>query len=176
MLASLFIVSAIAQAADFDAWSEPSPNQKLWATARRVANPDRPNLLYFDGLEIFISDIGPEGRPGRVIAHLDFAGRLISRIGWSPDSKFLLFTTTSSGGHSPWHFNTFVFCVSDKTFRDVEDVTGGSVIAPNFRFESSDTAVLTVHDTTAPEKDGEMASKQIKISLAKLSDRMKPLP
>ncbi len=78
----------------------------------------------------------------------------------------------SSGGHSPWHFNTFVFCVADKSFRDVEDVTGGAIIAPEFQFEAPDIAVLTAMDTAHPDS---RTGKQVKVPLAKKSTEMKRL-
>ena len=105
-------------------------------------------------------------------ARREFPERSISGIAWSPDSEFLLFTTASSGGHSPWHFKTFVFCVADKSFRDAEDVTGGAVIASEFQFETPDVAVLTVMDTAHPES---RAGKKVEVPLGKKSPKMKRL-
>jgi hypothetical protein len=165
---ALFVVVSI-KADDFDVWSAASPDKSFLAAERRIPDADMVHRLDLDGfrLVIFAED--------KVYARREFPLRLVSQIQWSPNSQFLLFTTASSGGHSPWHFNTFVFCVNDKTFRDVEDVTGGSVLAPKLDFEPPDIAVLTVHDTTAPETDAEMPSKYVRISLGPMFHKMKRL-
>lgn len=35
-------------------------------------------------------------------------GQIVERAAWTPDSRFFVFVTTSSGGHSPWQHWTFV--------------------------------------------------------------------
>jgi hypothetical protein len=90
--------------------------------------------------------------------------RLIAHIEWSPDSKFLLFTTASSGGHQPWHAATFVFCRSDNSFREVEPATG-TVVSSDFRFESPDVAVMLVQKGEEPEAG-------VKVPLAKTMQHM----
>jgi dipeptidyl aminopeptidase/acylaminoacyl peptidase len=116
---TLLIATAIARGDDFDTWSGASPDNKLFAIERRIPSPDAPSRLDLDSSTVFISAAEDEVRRSRIAQHT-FSGRLVSQIRWSPDSRFLLFTTASSGGHSPWHFNTYVFCVADKSFRDVE--------------------------------------------------------
>ena len=167
---SIFLATTSVGLCDnFDFWSEPSPSKALYAVERRIPDPSAPGRLDLDGFAVFIckallrndSDV----MAGAVVAHRVFPARLVSQIRWSPDSKFLLFTTASSGGHSPWHFKTFLYRASDKTFRDVEGITGGGVIAAEFHFEPPDVAVLTIHDTVAPDTSPKMPSKQVKISL-----------
>ena len=99
-----------------------------------------------------------------MVARHDFQGRLISHIEWSPDSKFLLFTTASSGGHQPWHTAAFVFCRSDNSFRAVEPAIG-TVVSAEFRFEPPDIAVMLV-------KKGEKPEEEVKLSLAKTMPHM----
>src|SRR5262245_12608827 len=36
-------------------------------------------------------------------------GRYVLKATWTPDSKFFVFSTFSSGAHSAWHFTTFVY-------------------------------------------------------------------
>src|SRR6266550_3399559 len=127
----LLAAGATARADEFDTWSEPSPDKSLFAIERRIPDPTEPSRLDLDGFAVFVcnAEVGPRSVavPREVIAHHDFPLRLVSQIRWSPDSKLLLFTTASSGGHSPWHFKTFVFYAADKSFRDVESAAGGSI-------------------------------------------------
>ena len=171
---TLFLLIAIGRADDFDTWFGPSPDKNLFAVERRIPSPDNPNRLDLDSCTVYIST-GLSNLPsngaaqGPVIAQHAFAGRVISQIRWSPDSRFLLFTTASSGGHSPWHFKTFVFCVEDKSFRDVEPAAGGPVGASEFHFEPPDIAVLGLYDPTSAEP------KQIKLPLGKAAQKMERL-
>jgi hypothetical protein len=77
-------------------------------------------------------------------------------IGWSPDSKFLVMTTASSGGHSLWHFESYVFCVADRTVRYMDN-TIGTVLKPDFKFVGSHVVAMTV----GPDDDG--AVKEINL-------------
>ncbi len=127
-----------------------------------------PSRLDLDGVAVFICT-AEDGIQRSVIAQHTFSGRVASQIRWSPDSQFLLFTTTSSGGHSPWHFNTYAFCAADKSFRDVESAAGGSVGAGEFRFEPPDIAVLRLHDRAGGPP------KEIKLPLSKAVKQMQRL-
>ena len=171
---SVFAIAAgVASADDFDTWSAASPDKALFAIERRIPDPREPSRLDLDGFAVFICDAksgpGSVATPDAVIVRRDFPLRLVSQIRWSPDSKFLLFTTASSGGHSPWHFKTFLFCAADKSFRDVETAAGGTVGAPDFRFDPPDIAVLRPHDTAG----GPL--KQIKLALGKAAPHMQRL-
>jgi len=170
---ALVAATAVALADDFDTWHEASPNKALFAIERRIPDLSEPSRLDLDGFEVFIcrTESGPGSvvAPGSVIAQHEFPGRLVSQIQWSPDSKFLLFTTASSGGHSPWHFKTFVFCTADRSFRDVEAAAGGSVGAPEFHFEPPDIAVLRLYDPAGG------APKEINLPLSKAAPQMQRL-
>jgi hypothetical protein len=171
---TLLLFTAITRADDFDTWLGASPDKKLFAVERRIPSPDNPSRLDLDSCTVYIStglsDQRSDGAgQGPVIAQHTFAGRVISQIRWSPDSKFLLFTTASSGGHSPWHFKTFVFCAQDKSFHDVESATGAPVGASEFHFEPPDIAVLELYDPTGGEP------KQIKLPLGKTAQKMERL-
>jgi len=99
-----------------------------------------------------------------------FGSRLIARAAWSPDSKFCVFTTVSSGGHSPWHFDSYVFRLSDLSFHYMDDVIG-CVINPDFAFEAPSIAVMTIHDfSTGLDAPG--APKSVKVDLAKEVSKM----
>ena len=48
-------------------------------------------------------------------------GRYVLKAEWSPDSRFFVFSTFSSGAHSSWNFRTFVFSVDANKFVSVDD-------------------------------------------------------
>ena len=43
-------------------------------------------------------------------------GLAIENIKWTPDSKFLIYTTYSSGGHQPWAYPSYFYNVKDNSF------------------------------------------------------------
>ena len=48
-------------------------------------------------------------------------GRYVLKSEWTPDSKFFLFSTFSSGAHSSWNFQTFVYSVDANKFVSVDE-------------------------------------------------------
>jgi hypothetical protein len=145
----------------------------MLATIRFVPNPDK-NWRAIDELKVTVYRRGRDGKPGQILASTTIGGRFLQCAHWTPDSQFLLFTTSPSrGGHGGWHFETFVYCAGDHSFRgDLEDVFG-NVLAPDFRFDSPDIAVLTVSDDQAPSTAGEEPpTKQVKVSLGKVVDKL----
>jgi tetratricopeptide (TPR) repeat protein len=152
-------------------WSEASPDKTLLATIRFVPNPDQ-NCRACDELKITVFRAGRDGKPGQILASTALLGCFLQSAHWSPDSQFLLFTTSlSRGAHGGGHYRPFVYCAGDRSLRDVEDAFG-DIIAPDFRFESPDIAVLTIADENAPKPwEGEQEqwpSKQVKVSLGKV--------
>jgi hypothetical protein len=143
-------------------WRAPSPDDTLFAVTRVIPDPVYIQRHDLDGVVVAILRYGDEGQS--VVARHDFGHRLIAHIEWSPDAKFLLFTTVSSGGHSPWHSAAFLFCTADNSFRDV-DAAIGSVVSPKFRFEPPDIAIMEV-------KKGEMPEEEVKVPLAKTMQQM----
>lgn len=65
-------------------------------------------------------------------------GRLVAVARWSPDSKFCVFSTISAEGHSPWHFDPYVFSLSDRRIGPLDDSVG-AVVDWNFKFTPPDT-------------------------------------
>lgn len=122
-----------------------SPNGKFIAAARRIAIQDyiwRPDL---DSTELVIFEIDSDGTIQDRVSKQILSFRLITKIQWSPDSRFLVMTTSSSGGHSPWHFKSYVICVDDGSMHYMDDVIG-SVLAPEFDFKGKHSVQMTVHD------------------------------
>jgi hypothetical protein len=143
-------------------WHDFSPNHVLFAVTRLI--PDQVYIQRHDLDGVAVGVFRGEFQTATVVARHDFRGRVISHIEWSPDSKFLLFTTASSAGHSPWHAAAFLFCMADNSFRDV-DAAIGSVVSPKFRFEPPDIAIMVA-------KKGDMPQGEVKVPLAKTMHRM----
>ena len=152
-------------------WNVESPDEAFFAVARAI--PDKVYLYkhYLDGVAVGIFRIEPpeEGKQGPpVVARHDFSGRLIAHIAWSPDSKFLLFTTVNSNGHSASFAPAFLFCVADKSFRTL-DAAIGNVVSPDFRFEPPDIAVMEV------QRSNDKPEEEVKVPLAKTLPQMPPV-
>jgi hypothetical protein len=167
-------VAATAISGSENIWSEASPDNRLLATIRHVPGGEEENDP--GDLRIVVFRIGRDVIRGQIVASTDITGRVLRCAHWSPDSQFLLFTTSlSRGGHGGGHFEPFVYCAADRSFRgDLEEVSG-DVVAAEFRFDSPDIAVLTVRANDAPSAE-EIPSKQVKISLGKVVDRMHRFP
>lgn len=126
-------------------WKADSPDGAFTAATRRL--PDKAYVWRndLDGfrLVVFPLDPGPDKNTGKLYFSRDFAERVPVRIQWSPNSRFLVLTTTSSGGHSPWHYTTYVLSVSRRQVVS-PDESLGPIVSPEFAFKSPDTVVLEV--------------------------------
>lgn len=124
-----------------------SPDKAFFAATRRIPDAEYVWKSDLDATRLVIFTHKGDDELGHLYARHDIGTRLVAELRWSPDSQFVVLTTTSAGGHSPYHFETFVFCVSDKSLRYMDDVTG-IVLDSAFHFETPDVAVMTVRDST----------------------------
>jgi hypothetical protein len=146
LLFLLFLASA-GFAADVpgDPVTAVSPDKKFFAAIRGVPDDE---LIWKTDLDRFRLVVFRHKTPdqiGALYARGEGGARQAVKMLWSPDSKFLVFSTTSSGGHSPWHFWTYVFSVADKTLRRVDDFAG-PITDAKFHFELPDILVVQVRD------------------------------
>jgi len=86
----------------------------------------------------------------------------VERAKWSPDSKFFVYSMSSSGGHQSWHFPTYFISVNDFKTRYLDDYVG-SITQPKIVFTPPDTVQVYGHTPNNFEKETE-----IKASLSKL--------
>ncbi len=86
----------------------------------------------------------------------------VERAAWSPDSKFFVYSMSSSGGHQAWHFPTYFVSVDDFKTRYLDNYVG-SITLPEITFISPDTVQVYGHMPSDFEKETE-----IKASLSKL--------
>ena len=60
-------------------------------------------------------------------------GAKVEHIAWSGGARYLVFTTTSSGGHSPWNHRTYAFSTRHWAFLTLDDAVA-PVTSADFTF------------------------------------------
>lgn len=94
---------------------------------------------------------------GKLAAREDFSskdgehGLCVEKAAWTPDSRFFVFTTTSSGGHQPWQFPTFFFDHRDKKIHRFSDFLA-PIAEGGFELKSPDIITITIWTPLTPEK------------------------
>ena len=147
-------------------WDAKSPDGLYWATIKII--PDENGRSDLDTGRLLIAR---QSGPGKESMYVSYdIERLIAHIEWSPDSKFLVMTTVSAGGHSPWHFNSYVYCVEDKSLRYMDDVIG-LVVDPKFEFVGPHTVTMKIPGPDGPGVDFENP-RELKVDLLKQVPRM----
>jgi hypothetical protein len=118
-----------------------SPDWHLIAIARSpIPDTTVPDYQDADGTLLFIR--GPN-RGDQIIAHRFFSGRFISKMMWSPDSQFIVLCSESAGGHSPWHFNSYLWSRDDRKFRSI-DFRAGPVVSDELRFTAPHKLIVKI--------------------------------
>jgi hypothetical protein len=54
-------------------------------------------------------------------------GEGVRHAEWSTSGRFFVFTTSSSGGHQPWHVATYLYSVARNRFYSLDAVTGAII-------------------------------------------------
>ena len=123
------------------------PDQK----AREYVSPD-------SGAKVVVAPVGKEqGRSeyesriefwysgDKLSCALDYSsddsehGFGVVKAEWTPDSRYFVFSLTSSGGHQAWHSPTQFFDRKDGTVRTLDDYFVGEVTNANFRLVAPNT-------------------------------------
>ena len=111
-----------------------SPDEELWAVINPTGGGSEHRIEVENpkGGVIVSTDHGsPDGQHGRSVLHAD----------WTPDSQFFIYSTASSGGHSAWHFNTFVYVRRTNKIYELDEIIGPLVdpmfdVSPPNKFHS----------------------------------------
>ena len=149
---SLLTGIALVSCAHQPVWNCPgitSPDQQLRACVLSVGK----NAPPFNESRIEIHDAN-----NRVLAFKDFQspdgehGRNVQKNEWTPDSQFFVFSTASSGGHSPWHWQTYFYDRRQNGFQELDDFTG-PIIARDFTLSPPDWIEVTVQGTKSDPTD-----------------------
>jgi hypothetical protein len=86
----------------------------------------------------------------------------VERAGWTPDSKFFVYSTSSSGGHQGWHFPTYFISVTDFKARKLDDYLG-LITNPSFDFIAPDVILIEGHRLGDLEKEIKLQSSLSKL-------------
>ena len=148
------------QPANFGCPGTDSPDHQLRACVVEVGkfpaplNESRVEIRDTSGKLVASRNFGsPKGDQGRSVVH----------SAWTPDSNFFVFSTQSSGGHSPWHWNTYFYSRKKNNFAQLDDAIG-PVIKPNFQLQAPDVVEATVQGTASDPSDiktGHVVSKHL---------------
>jgi hypothetical protein len=83
------------------------------------------------------------------------SGGHVENIEWSPKGEYLVFSTSSSGGHSPWNFPTYVFSSERWEFIGLDDVIA-PVTSASFSFKDpTHLCIETLKSSRASTDDTE---------------------
>ena len=127
-------------------WRSESPDGSYCCVIRRMPSNDRIWDSTFDNSRLMIfpfEDRKKDARLGELYFAFDEEGRVPAKVKWTADSKFLVFTTASSGGHSPWHSTTYAFSVYAKKIVCLDDVIG-PVVNSDFKLEGPHTGTFKI--------------------------------
>ena len=137
------------QPGNFGCSGTDSPDHQLRACIVEVGkfpaplNESRVDIRDTSGKLVASRNFGsPKGNQGRSVVH----------SAWTPDSNFFVFSTQSSGGHSPWHWNTYFYSRKKNKFALLDD-TIGAVIKSNFQVKAPDIVEATVQGTASDPSD-----------------------
>jgi len=87
---------------------------------------------------------------GKRLASKDYSsegahGHYVVNAKWSPDSQFFVYSMSSSGGHSPWHFPTWVYSHQKNLIINFEEIIGGKpTVSKDFNFSGPHTVTATI--------------------------------
>jgi hypothetical protein len=91
------------------------------------------------GIRAWVVPVGPESRldirsaSGMLLRRKDLTsrdqshGEHVDHVEWTADGRFLVFTTSSSGGHQPWHVATYFYSVGRNQFYSVDAIVGAII-------------------------------------------------
>jgi hypothetical protein len=96
-------------------------------------------------------------------------GYYVARAGWSQDAQFFVYTMSSSGGHSPWSFPTWVFSREKGTIVSLNAMIGGKpTVSGEFKFTGPHTIAVAVQQAPGSEKQVQIAV-DLEKAIAKVS-------
>ena len=111
-------------------------------------------------------------RKGHKIWSEDFSspdhdhGRGVGFAAWSPDSKYFVFSTVSSGGHHPWQFYTYAYGrMKDAVY--LLDSFVGEIIDKTFTVTAPNTFTFKIfdRDTKEANSSSDFPARHVTVSL-----------
>jgi len=142
-----------------------SPNHKLHAVIQSVLEPGE--IIPESVVSIYDSSskllqqksyISPDHEHGYNVAQLK----------WSADSKFCVWSLTSSGGHSPWHFPTDCYIQKCHQIINIDTQLNCGLTQAKFKLQLPHTLLS---QRLIPNPEGEPKYAKLTIDLEKLKCR-----
>ena len=130
----------------------PSPDQALRAVVWPVgmtlhATPDIESRVVIRGNEAMLITSKDYSSPRGA------NGYYVVRAKWSPDSQFFVYSMSSSGGHSPWQFPTWVFSRDKGRIVNFSDMIGGKpMMSDDFEFTGPHTIKAVTWEKSGSDK------------------------
>jgi hypothetical protein len=146
----------------------PSPD----GTLRAVVFPVDISLDATPDME---SRIVIRSRKGDTLASKDYSsargfnGYHVVNAKWSPDSKFFVYSMSSSGGHSPWQFPMAVYGREKNAFAAFSDmINGNPTISGDFKLVGPHTVVASTWKQPGAIEDKVAVTVDLAEAFAKL--------
>ena len=76
----------------------------------------------------------------------------VERAAWTPDSRYFVYSMSSSGGHQSWHFPTYFIATHDFKLHDLDDYLG-LITTPDFKLTPPDIIQVVGHSIADLEKE-----------------------
>ena len=96
-------------------------------------------------------------------------GRYVYRAQWSPDSQFFVYSTISSGGHSPWSFPIWVYGRKSMRIAEFSAMIGGQpTLSGEFTFSGSHTLTAITWKQSGALEDKVPITVDLEAAFAKL--------
>ncbi len=127
-----------------------SPDKNWMVAVRSVPDPDAIWRQDLDGFRLVIVPVEKDGTRGKTFFARNFPLKIVREIAWTTDSKFVVFTTASSGGHQPWHSQAYAFSVDRRAIKSIDDAIG-PVLREAFELQTPHVAVMQI---PRPKGDG----------------------
>jgi hypothetical protein len=132
--------------------AHPSPDRAL----RAVVFPVDMDLHATPDMESRIVMRGPNAT---LLTSKDYSsprgtnGYYVVRAKWSPDSQFFVYSMSSSGGHSPWSFPTWVYSRQKNLIISFSEMIGGSpTVSDDFSFTGPHTMTAFTWEKAGSDK------------------------
>jgi hypothetical protein len=138
-----------------------SPNKKFFAMVYSAQHTD----------EIPESVVSIYDTQGKLLQHKSYIssdhehGYSVVQLKWSADSIFCVWSLTSSGGHSPWHFPTDCFVQKCKTIVNIDAQLNCGLTQAKFKLQSPHTFLS---QRLIPNPSGEPEYAKVTLDLASL--------
>jgi len=130
----------------------PSPDHTL----RAVVFPVDVDLHATPDMESRVIIRGPDAK---LLTSKDYSsprganGYYVVRAGWSPDSQFFAYSMSSSGGHSPWSFPTWVYSRQRNLIISFNELIGGNpTVSADFNFSGPHTVTAATWEKAGSDK------------------------